>query len=394
MIWRKNHETEKDMNVSRKNFLDGSLALFAAAWAGGGRSCAIASSSSDDSYSVSILGDTHFDAAPSSLYHGKWVPRHQNDWRDRQGEFKRNQDMWATRLPRLIAAAARTRRPDTAYLFQMGDLIQGDCSDLETHLRFFKDAQTACSKGFGDLPFLTVCGNHDIRGGGDKAFDAYILPIAAKAIGKPVTSANFLFNHGPDAFVFVDFMRPDAAKIDAMLDASEGARHTFFVLHSPIAPYDGWGAYWFLFGKPADAERRRALFSRLLRRRAIVLCGHIHRTQIRRWVRPEGELVEFSANSVWRPQEDTPKVLFDTPARFGEYVKAHPARMDEDHDGCLQKRTVPELLALVEEYRPGLVEYRQMQSAGHYMLRVCGARVAIDFYACDSLVPSETYHLV
>ena len=36
---------------------------------------------------IPILGDTHFDAAPTSLYHGKWVPRHQNDWRDRQGEF-------------------------------------------------------------------------------------------------------------------------------------------------------------------------------------------------------------------------------------------------------------------------------------------------------------------
>ena len=103
--------------------------------------------------------------------------------------------------------------------------------------------------------------------------------------------------------------------------------------------------------------------------------------------------MEFSANSVWRPQEDAPKVLFDSPARFGEYVKAHPARMNEDHDGCLQKRTVPELLALVEEYRPGLVEYRQTQSAGHYMLRVSGARVEIDFYACDSLAPAETYRL-
>ena len=116
-------------------------AAFGAAWTGAGRSSATA-----DSYSISILGDTHFDSAPTSLYHGKWKPRHQNDWRDRQNEFKRNQDMWATRLPRLIAAAAKTRRPDTAYLFQMGDLIQGDCSDFETHLRFFKDAQAACPK--------------------------------------------------------------------------------------------------------------------------------------------------------------------------------------------------------------------------------------------------------
>ena len=32
--------------------------------------------------------------------------------------------------------------------------------------------------------------------------------------------------------------------------------------------------------------------------------------------------------------------------------------------------------------------------AGHNMLRVSGARVEIDFYACDSLVPTETYRLV
>ena len=373
---------------SRRAFLGGGAA-FGAALLGGCR----ATPPAGDAYTVSILGDTHFDAAPQEVYHAGWKPRHKNDWRDRQIEFRRNQEMWASRVPRLIAAAARTRRPDTAYLFQMGDLIQGDCPNLETHLRFFRDAQAACSKGFDGVPFLTVCGNHDIRGGGDKAFDAYILPLAAKAIGRKVTSANFLFFHGPDAYVFVDFMRPDADRIAAMLDESEGARHTFFVLHSPIAPTDTWGSYWFLFGKPSDAEKRRALFARLLRRRAIVLCGHIHRTQIRRWVRPEGELVEFSANSVWRPQEDAPRVLFDAPSRYGEYVKAHPAPMDEDHDGCLQKRTVPEQLALVEEYRPGLVQYRMVQSAGHYLLRVSGRRVDIDFYACDSLTPTATYAL-
>ena len=74
-------------------------------------------------------------------------------------------------------------------------------------------------------------------------------------------------------------------------------------------------------------------------------------------------------------------------------MKAHPARMDEDHDGCLQKRTVPELLALVEEYRPGLVEYRQLQSAGHYLLHVSEKSVLIDFYSCDSLAPYETFAL-
>ena len=378
-----------DAEMTRRQFLKGAAAFGTSALAGGCRTWG----NGNGAYSISILGDTHFDASPTELYHGKWVPRSPKDWRDRQYEFRRNVEMWNTRVPRLIAAAAKTRRADTAYLFQMGDLIQGDCTDFDIHMRFFKDAQAACSKGFGDLPFLTVCGNHDIRGGGDKAFDAYILPIASKTIGKSVDSANFMFSQGPDAFIFVDFMRPDAGRIDAMLDASEGARHTFFVLHSPIAASDTWGPYWFLFGKPEDTERRRALFRRLLGRRAIVLCGHIHRTQIRRWVRPEGELVEFSANSVWRPQEDVPKVLYDSPSQFGSYVRAHPTPMDEDHDGCHQKRTNPELIALVDESRPGLVQYRMIQSAGHYLLRVTDRSVDIDFYACDSLSPHETFNL-
>ena len=37
-------------------------AAFGAAWTGAGRSSATA-----DSYSISILGDTHFDSAPTSL---------------------------------------------------------------------------------------------------------------------------------------------------------------------------------------------------------------------------------------------------------------------------------------------------------------------------------------
>lgn len=347
----------------------------------------------DGTYSISILGDTHFDTSPSGVYHGKWVPRTPNDWRDRQGEFKRNAEMWADRLPRLIAAAAKTRRGDTAFLFQMGDLIQGDCTDCETHLRMLQDAQAACSKGFDGLPFLTVCGNHDIRGGGDKAFDGYILPLALKSLGFSVESANFTFRHGADAYVFVDFMRPDVRRINGMLDETEDARYLFFVLHSPIAASDTWGPYWFLLGKPEDTAARRALFARLLKRHAIVLCGHLHVTQIRRWRRDGGELVEFCANSVWRPQEDRPSVLASTPAEYGDYAKVHPTPMDEDHDGCHQKRTQAEILALQDEYRAGLVEYRKYRAAGHYLLRVSNRGVAVDFYACDALTPTETFVL-
>lgn len=70
----------------------------------------------------------------------------------------------------------------------------------------------------GDLPFLSVGGNHDLRGGGDKAFDGFVRPLASRALGVPVREANFCFRYGPDAFIFLDFMRPDAAQINALLE--------------------------------------------------------------------------------------------------------------------------------------------------------------------------------
>jgi len=375
--------------MTRLEFIKGSAALCGGVSLSGCRSMA----SGCREYTVSILGDTHFDASPTELYHGKWVPRGPKDLRDRKYEFARNSDMWADRLPRLIAAAAKTRRDDTAFLLHVGDLIQGDCTDYGIQLKMLRDAQAACIRGFGDLPFVVACGNHDIRGGGERAVDDFVRPLARRMTGRTIDGASFSFWHGPDAFVIVDFMRPDAALINRMLDETEGARYTFFVLHSPIAASDTWGPYWFLLGKPCDTEARRALFARLVARNAIVLCGHLHVTQIRRWRRDGGELVEFCSNSVWRPQEDKPSELATTPAQFGEYARAHPTPMHEDHDGCLQTRTQEEILALQDEYRPGLVEYRKYRAAGHYLLRVSDGGVAVDFYACDSLSPTETFKL-
>ena len=343
-----------------------------------------------ENYSVSILGDTHFDADPREVYHAKWTPRHANDARDRANEFARNADMWRERLPKLIESAAAVRRPDTAFLLQMGDLIQGDCAEVALQLKMLEDAEKACRKGFEDIPFLTVCGNHDIRSdGGAAAYDEFIKPRARRMAGGSIEGATFHFAYGPDAFILVDFMRPDVERINAALDATEGARHTFFVCHSPVSPTDNWGAYWFLLGKPEDAEARRALFVRLLKRRAIVLCGHIHRTLVMDWVRPEGRLTQFAANSVWRPQEDKPTLLFDSPEQYGTWSRQHPPAMDEDHDGCLQKRTPAQMAALFGEYRAGLRRYRMLQAAGHYRLQVSEKSVMVAFYPCDARRPSD-----
>ena len=67
--------------------------------------------------------------------------------------------------------------------------------------------------------------------------------------------------------------------------------------------------------------------------------------------------------------------------------------MDEDHDGCAQKRTQGEIQALLEEYVPGLVQYEKSRAAGHYLLRVSADGVFVDFFACDSVSCLRTYQL-
>jgi len=94
-------------NRSRRAFVRDSVAFAALPILGGCRSGRPPSSD----YSVSILGDTHFDAAPADVYHGRWKPRDERDLRDRRREFTRNADMWADRLPRLVAASAATAEP-------------------------------------------------------------------------------------------------------------------------------------------------------------------------------------------------------------------------------------------------------------------------------------------
>ena len=358
--------------MNRREFIGGLSAVVL----GGCRTCP-----SDGRYSVTLLGDTHFDGPTPATYHAGWVARDERDRRARDREFKRNCEMWKTRLPSLIASAAAVRRDDTAFLFQMGDLIQGDTASPDAQYRMLCDAERACRKGMEDLPFHSACGNHDIRNGGVVGFDRYRSP------------STYLVFHGPDAFVFIDFMRPDPDLIGRLLSGTDGARHTFVISHGLLSPHDGWGYYWFLFGKKKDTEIRRHFRHEFAKRNVIALGGHIHRTALMDWRLKEGRITQFVANSVWTdPNQGNGCVEVADPSGFGSYERAHPTPMGEEHDGCHQNRTSAEALALFDEYRAGLERYRIVRAAGHYLLRI-GDSVAADFYPGAARTPSETFTL-
>ena len=376
--------------TTRRNFIVCGAAL-GTAWAGGARCCVTASTSSCDSYSISILGDTHFDAAPTSLYHGKWKPRHQNDWRDRQGEFARNQQMWAERLPRLIAAAAKTRRPDTAYLFQMGDLIQGDTPDSATHVRFLEDAMNLFKADLAPgLPFVTVAGNHDLRGNDDavatRAYTSYMPARLSRELGQEITGSDFLFRVGPDAFVVIKFTKPDIARIERLIAEAKGSRHIFLVSHSPVFPYDDAKYFWwFLLGNRNDthAAERRQMRKLLAENEVIVLCGHTHATEFLDWRGDGGRITQMTMSSVWSN---------DRLGSFNEIAGG------AEQYGTLLFKAKPELKteanqALFAEYREGIQQYSMALSAGSYKLIVDGPNVYVDFYAGSSEELTHRYTL-
>lgn len=109
--------------VERRQLLGG----IAAAWAVSGCRTLLPDS---DEYSVSILGDTHFDAEPDSIYHAHYQNEGKAEWlwKVQRQEFARNGEMWRDRCRRLLAASAKVAHatPSTDFILQLGDIIQGD----------------------------------------------------------------------------------------------------------------------------------------------------------------------------------------------------------------------------------------------------------------------------
>lgn len=227
--------------MDRREFLSVSAASLAGFALFGIPDSAFARTSSKNprKYSVVILGDTHFDTEPASVYHSfynepvEWLNRVQ------RAEFARNGEMWRDRCPRLLKRCAALVDDSTMMAFQMGDLIQGDCGKGEVHQKMLNDVMDAFKKEFKGLPFVTVVGNHDIRGvDAEKVYHEYMPKRMSQELGKDIQKTTFYFTIGPDAFLVLDFNRPDDAEIEKMLIETKDARHTFIITHGPVFPMD------------------------------------------------------------------------------------------------------------------------------------------------------------
>ena len=342
-------------------------------------------------YSVIILGDTHFDSPNPELYHAGYTDPDPVREAAHRKEFARNGIMWSGRCKDLVRRAACLVDEDTRFVYQVGDLIQGDTADAETHKRFLADTMNYFKSELApDLPFVTVAGNHDLRGNDDavcvKAYNEYMTARMSQELGQEVTSPNFLFHVGPDAYVVISYRRPKIKEINSLLEQARGARHVFVLIHTPVFPFDDEDYYfWFFLGgrDDAKAEERRRMRALLASLNAIVLCGHTHATEFLDWRGDGGRITQMTMSSVWSyASRGTYKVLASGAKGYGTLL----FKKDPSLIGGPAK-------ALFDEYRAGIRAYSISDSAGSYKMVVDGRKVYVDFYAGDSSRRSARFTL-
>lgn len=337
-------------------------------------------------YSVVILGDTHFDTEPASVYHSNYSEP--TEWLNRvqRAEFARNGEMWRERCPRLLDRASRLVGPDTRMAFQLGDLVQGDCGKGDVHQKMLDDVMNNFKAKLGSLPFITVAGNHDIRGVDARAtYDSYMPGRMSRELGQKIEKTTFGFRIGPDAYIAIDFNDPDDEEIEKLLKEAEGARYTFVLSHGGLFPIDSGNCRWFFHGGENDTDKRLHFRKLFAGRNVICLCGHSHYTEIIDWYGDGGRITQFTGNSVWSSPKLGEYVVRDEGAdKYGERRKGN-----KNADGS----DIKDETALFDEYRPGLKTYRSSVAAGSYLMKVSDSGVTVEFYGGDSETPSEIFKL-
>lgn len=342
----------------------------------------------DGSYSIVILGDTHFDTDPDTVYHANYVEPDPVRDKVHRAEFVRNAEMWKKRCPKILSRASSLVDKDTRYVFQMGDLIQGDCGSGEVHQKMLSDVMDHFKTELGGVPFVTVVGNHDIRGvDAEKVYHEFMPKRMSEEIGKKIEKTTFGFMIGKDAFIFIDFNSPDDAEIEKILEETKDARHTFVVTHGPVFPSDDASCRWILYGWRKNTKQRRHFRELFAKRNAIVLCGHTHTTEMMDWVGDGGRITQMTMSSVWGKNK---KGKWVVDYKGADQYGAKRAKIKTDSHG----KPLTDETALYDEYRPGIRSYvHSSVSCGCYKLNVSENRITVDFYAGGSKLKSHKFVL-
>lgn len=343
---------------------------------------ALTACSCPKSYNIALLGDIHYDRADlhdAEVYKkfnpkvpfakgvvnkdGLYSWRSQTLWATESLGYDpkstpKNIKMWKKDLPELLDNAAKTAaEKKSLYLFQLGDMVQGDAGTYKLHKEMLSGGYSAMTSRF-DCPVLVSLGNHDTRGPGgmqswqeiiETAYDANVKNIVRK-------NSNFYFNLKGDIYFFYDLLNPDLDMLEAAVKLP--CRYFFFISHVPVIP-----SHSSLIKNIVSDDTER-LVSLLLKRNAIVLSGHTHGMTLARYQCGKNSITQFIINSTLR----NPKIQkqFKRQVIFGKAPKKQP----------------PKAVALWNKLFKDKINVKlQTSGSGYAIMRVSDEGVFIDFYS-------------
>lgn len=247
-------------------------------------------------FNFMLLGDIHF--THEDFHDLEYVKTRFSD-----GDVNQVHNYARITRENLPALLARTKAIGQAlqadFYLQLGDFVEGLCGSEEL--------ATQQTNGFIDLvkqqnlerPFFVIKGNHDITGtGASETFRDVVLPWQTMEQQQSLNSSNSTFVHKGCRFILFDGYTPDEslAWLKTIL-ATTKEKTVFFCVHQPVVPFSA-RSNWHIFAKPSQQQQRGELLNLLGQYKAIVLCGHLHKTSILTRSTPGGTFMQICTGSV------------------------------------------------------------------------------------------------
>lgn len=280
--------------ISRRKFLTSAGVLAAALPLGASAFDFVPSAGSG--FHFLLLGDLHFDHLDFhnlDYVRAKFSEGDVNQVNNYSRITKEN-------LPHLLRTVKEQGvKLNADFYLQLGDFVEGLCGSEDLAAKQTNAFISLVKQQELKRPFFVIKGNHDITGtGANETYQKIVLPWQRGEQQQSLPSANSTFVHKNARFVLFDGYTPDEslAWLKEVL-ARHKEKTLFFCVHQPVVPFNA-RSNWHLFAKPNQQKQREELLNLLGGHRAIVLCGHLHKTSILTRTTAEGSFVQICTGSV------------------------------------------------------------------------------------------------
>lgn len=247
-------------------------------------------------FSFLLLGDIHFDKVS---YHDIDYVRNEFSEGD-VNQVKNYARISSENFPRLIQMAkAKAADVNGDFYLQLGDFVEGLCGSERLASQQVNGFISYMREQELNRPFFVIKGNHDITGAGaHEAFRNVVLPWQSREQRKSMEHANSTFVHKNARFVLFDgYTAEQSLEWLRSVLAEHKEDLLFFCIHQPVVPFNA-RANWHVFSKPKQQPLREELLNLLGEHKAIVLCGHLHKTSILTRSTAKGNIVQICTGSV------------------------------------------------------------------------------------------------